>query len=77
MRRVEYFDGLNSRLTRAFLGLRDGDATLGVSAVDLYLPTQSVVFNEGLGAYRLCGLVFKLLLEGFHSGNELIGAPCR
>ena len=47
MRRVEYLDGSNSRLTRAFLGLRTGDGGLGERVGELYLSTQSVLFVVG------------------------------
>lgn len=47
MKRVEYFDGSNSRLTREFLDLRAGDGTWDARVVEWYL---------------LCGLLFELLL---------------
>ena len=43
MKRVEYLDGSKTRLTRAFLGLQIGGGALGERAVELYLPTQSVL----------------------------------
>lgn len=62
MKRVEYFDGSNSRLTRAFLGLRVGDGILDEIVVELYLPTQSVSGSDGICSYTLCSLLFELLL---------------
>ena len=43
MKRAEYLDGSNSRLTRAVLALRVGDGLLGDRTVELYLPTESVL----------------------------------
>ena len=47
MKRVVYLVESNSRLTRAFLGLRAVKGTLGERVVELYLPTQSVLSVVG------------------------------
>ena len=63
MKQVEYLDGSNSRLTRAFLDLRGGDGILGERVVELYLPTQSIPFQKGeIGLYTLRGLLLETLL---------------